>query len=113
MTHALAGRRRRNVRDEGVVLEIVRDNPPTSTRHTPSATGRLSHRATKRTVLENKLYLVHEQPVQGLQQGTKISVYYSFLDECYASFSNVKSKPVRLLAMQAVRGRGNIPPTHS
>jgi hypothetical protein len=43
MTGALAGRVRRNVRDEQDVLDIADGNPSTSTyRHIPSATGRLS-----------------------------------------------------------------------
>jgi hypothetical protein len=71
MTHALAGLGTHNVRVEENVSDIVHVNPSPSTCHISSATG---HRAAWCTVRENKLYLFHIQPVQGLQQGTNISV---------------------------------------
>jgi hypothetical protein len=56
MTHTLVGRGRRSVRHEEAVLDIVHGNPSTSTyRHISSAAGRLSQRAVRRTVHDNKL----------------------------------------------------------
>jgi hypothetical protein len=79
MTHALAGSWRRTLRDEEGVLDTAHNNPSASTRHISSATGLLSDRAACR---ENKLCPFQVRPVQGLLQGTDISVC-SFLHECY------------------------------
>jgi hypothetical protein len=65
MTHAVADRGRRNVRDEEDVLDTVQANLSTSTGHF-IATGRLTQRAAWRTVSENALYTFHVQRVQGL-----------------------------------------------
>jgi hypothetical protein len=45
MIHALSGRGRFNVWGQVDVLDTEHDNPPASTRHMSSATGRLSQRA--------------------------------------------------------------------
>jgi hypothetical protein len=83
MTHAVAGRGRRSVRDEEDVLDIAHDNPSHNTRHISSATGRLCLRASRRTVRQNRLYLFQVQPWQASQQGENIS-FYNFGDKCYA-----------------------------
>jgi hypothetical protein len=71
MPHARAGPGRRRVRDEEDVLDIVRDNPSTSTRHIPSARERRSEGEVWRTLRENKLYTFQVQPIQELQRGDK------------------------------------------
>jgi hypothetical protein len=81
MMHARTGYRRRNVCDQDDVLDTVRDNSSTCTHHISYSTGQLSQRAAWLTVCENKLHLFHVQPVQGLQQGTNISIYIFY--GCY------------------------------
>jgi hypothetical protein len=66
------------------VQENVLDRPTVSksTRHSSFSTGRLSQRAAWRAVCDSGLYPFQLQ-VQGLQQGTNVSVY-SLLDGCNA-----------------------------
>jgi hypothetical protein len=58
MLHSLLGHERSNAWDEEEVLDIVHDNPPTSTRHVSYAT-RLSQTAGWRALLENQSYPFH------------------------------------------------------
>jgi hypothetical protein len=58
--------------DEEDVLDIVQDNPSTSTRrHISSATGRRFLSAVWRTLRENQLYNFLVQPGQWLKPGDK------------------------------------------
>jgi hypothetical protein len=69
MTNALADRGRRTVRGQEDVLDTVHGNPSVSTPHVFSVTGRLSQRATWRTVREIELFPFHLQPVQSCSRG--------------------------------------------
>jgi hypothetical protein len=71
MRQAQVGHGRHTVQDEDV-LDIVHNNPPTSTYQISSAIE-LSHTAVWHTVCENnQLYHLHVQSVQGLQPEEEI-----------------------------------------
>jgi hypothetical protein len=68
VTHAVAGRGRRNVREKEDVSK-----PSAIIRHKSSATGQLSQTAVWRTLYVNRQHTVHVHPIQGLHPGTNIS----------------------------------------
>jgi hypothetical protein len=70
MKHTLAGRERRNLRDEDL-LDFVHNNTSTCTSHISSAKERLPQSAVWRNLGDNQLYPFHVQPVEGLQPGDK------------------------------------------
>jgi hypothetical protein len=70
MPHGRDGRGRRNVREEEDVVDIIHDNPSTSTRE-------ISQSAVRRTLQEKQRDPFHVRLVHGLQPGANISVSIS------------------------------------